>query len=474
MSNGVDLSQDPENFIQKSDLPDIQGIILRGYRVEYVRHFILQILQPAAFKQFLGKLVPDEANSGLLTITSSALWPGGKKPDYCLNMGFSYSGLQALDLPPGSIDFGTSQFQFQAFKQGAVVRAPKVDDVGANAPENWVSCLNPTNAPKAHVVLSLYSHTPEQIESFSTTLREMFTAGGAAQALPFGDGSNGAPADYFDGKALYDDRIHFGYKDGISQPNVMGLPPRMPDKQPEVPAWQIVLRNAQKSSKPSYVFPQPAVLTRNGGLAAFRILEQDVAGFDKYSESQQGIDPEYLVAKFCGRWRNGNALATCPTQAGTPLPEDQLGDFDYSDDTNGDKTPIGAHTRRANPRSSEFAPTNPPAHRIVRRAMPYGPQYQADNPDNSPRGLVGYFIGSSLEQQFEFIMKVWLNGENFAGIGANLPKGMDPVLGDNDAQTSSFSFPPNTVSGFERFITTKGGLYCFLPSISAIQWMAQN
>jgi deferrochelatase/peroxidase EfeB len=473
MSNGVDLDQDPQNFIKPEDLPEIQGVILRGYKLGFVRHFVLQILQPAAFKQFLGKLVPGQAGSGPLTVTSSAPWPDrNQRPEYYLNLGFSYSGLMAAGLPSDAISFG-NPFQFEAFKTGAVARASQVGDVGANAPENWVDCLNPTNSPRAHVVISLYAGTPEKLDSFSATLREMFTAGGAAQALPFSGGTNGAPAvDHFDGQALPDDLIHFGYKDGISQPHVMGMHERQPDQQPKVPAWEVVLRKAATSSKPTYTLPEPSILTRNGGFAAFRILEQDVEGFDKYSTSQPGIDPELLVAKFCGRWRNGNPLALCPHAAGDPLPASQLGNFNYDDDPNGDKTPIGSHTRRGNPRSSESVPTNPPAHRIVRRAMPYGPVHEQG--DTTPRGLVGYFIGSSLEQQFEFIMRVWINGKNFSS-NFTLPQGTDPVLGTSDPQSASFSFPPSgQVSGFEQFITTKGGMYCFLPSIPALQWMSQQ
>lgn len=33
---------------------------------------------------------------------------------------------------------------------------------------------------------------------------------------------------------------------------------------------------------------------------------------------------------------------------------------------------------------------------------------------------------------------------------------------------------PVVVEGLSRFVTTKGGLYCFIPSITAIKWMAAN
>ena len=42
-------------------------------------------------------------------------------------------------------------------------------------------------------------------------------------------------------------------------------------------------------------------------------------------------------------------------------------------------------------------------HRIVRRAMPYGPAYDPAHPDSTPRGLIGYFINGSLTNQFEFL-----------------------------------------------------------------------
>lgn len=455
----------PQDTVQAQDLAEIQGIILRGYKLEYARHFVLQILNPAAFKQFLAKLIPGAA-AGPLTITTSAPWPG-PKPDYFLNIAFSWAGIQALNLP--GVTFG-GQFEFQAFKAGAVARAPQVGDIGASAPANWLSCLNPTNAPNAHVILTLYAASPKVLEARTTTLRSMFTAGGAAQAMTFNDGTTPGP-DHFDAEALPNGTVHFGYKDGISQPHVEGMPARRPDQQPDLPAWGVVMR--QSNSAP-YPLPDPSIFSRNSGIAAFRILEQDVVGFDQYVSNQPGVDPELLKAKFCGRWSNGNPLALCPVSPGAPLPPSQLSNFSYDDDTEGDKTPVGAHTRRGNPRGSESAPPYP-YHRIVRRAMPYGPPYKQGSNDNSAkRGLVGYFVGTSLEQMFEFIMRVWLNGQNFA-VNFTEPQGVDPLLGDEDDKKTVFDFPPSGhVSGFERFVTTRGGMYCVLPSIPALQWMSQQ
>jgi deferrochelatase/peroxidase EfeB len=159
---------------------------------------------------------------------------------------------------------------------------------------------------------------------------------------------------------------------------------------------------------------------------------------------------------------------------GEPLPEERLSDFDYGGDPNGNATPIGSHTRRGNPRGSESFPSPLPDHRIIRRAETYGPRYKPGSNDATPRGLIGYFIGASLEQQFEFMMGVWINGQNFAG-NFRQPQGNDPLLGANDPRSSTFDFPPSGhVAGFESFVTTRGGMYCFLPSIPALSWMSQQ
>ena len=73
---------------------------------------------------------------------------------------------------------------------------------------------------------------------------------------------------------------------------------------------------------------------------------------------------------------------------GTTLPLSQLNDFTYvstdavKDDTLGLRCPIGSHIRRNNPRNEAVVGTDATHHRIVRRAMPYGPAYDPAHPDH--------------------------------------------------------------------------------------------
>jgi deferrochelatase/peroxidase EfeB len=119
-------------------------------------------------------------------------------------------------------------------------------------------------------------------------------------------------------------------------------------------------------------------------------------------------------------------------------------------------------------------------HRIMRRADAYGPPYTGVD-DGQERGLAGHFMCSMLANQFEFIMSQWVNGATFAG-GRTFP-GIDPLLGNvgavpNVPNEDEFIYWQNSqavhVQNLSRFVTTRGGLYCFIPSITAIKWMSQN
>ncbi len=58
------------------DLADIQGFILRGYRMPMVRHFLLTVSVPAAARKILGRLVSGD-ESDTPQITTAENWHVG-------------------------------------------------------------------------------------------------------------------------------------------------------------------------------------------------------------------------------------------------------------------------------------------------------------------------------------------------------------------------------------------------------------
>jgi len=93
------------------NLGDIQGFIVRGYRMPMVRHFLLSVSVPAAARKILGRVVSGNENE-TPQITTAEEWhvgfepgpgdnpaqPPRHKPDYCLNVGITWPGMVALEI----------------------------------------------------------------------------------------------------------------------------------------------------------------------------------------------------------------------------------------------------------------------------------------------------------------------------------------------------------------------------------------
>jgi deferrochelatase/peroxidase EfeB len=440
-------------------LDDIQGFILNGYRFALVRYFVLQINSVAPAKRFLGTLVGGDPAS-FPQITTALPW--SVKPDVCLNIGLTYEGLSAFQVP----DVSLSSFHSE-FKGGSAARAEMVGDTGESAKENWI--VGGPNIPTPHVLLILYAQSSEVLESKTAILRSLFAQEGAMAELS-----------HHDGNALPGDTVHFGYADGISQPTIDGVPSKRPDSQPVAPLGEFLLGYPdQFSEKYGYPVPKPDELGNNGSFAAFRILRQEVDAFEQFlrdTAPKMGMGVEMLAAKLCGRWRNGVPLVLSPdTDApDPPIADDQINNYDYvPGDVRGYRCPVGSHIRRSNPRGESIAGGDGHKRRIIRRGMPYGPPYDPARPnDGIERGLLGLFINVSLKDQFEFIMSTWLNDGDFAGVNNT----RDPLVGNNMPGESRFVIPDpkgtQTVSGFPRFVITRGSVYCFLPSVTALKYLA--
>ena len=112
--------------------------------------------------------------------------------------------------------------------------------------------------------------------------------------------------------------------------------------------------------------------------------------------------------------------------------------------------------------------------------MSYGPDIDLATRDDQERGLLGNFLGASLGAQFEAVVCDWLN------LGLNSPEitgSNDPLLGANTPETSWFDLnlwpddpqgkmEKHRIHGLPRFVTTRGGAYTFLPTVTGIRYLA--
>ena len=477
------------------NLEDIQGFILRGYRMPMVRHFLLTVGVPAAARKILGRLVSDN-ESDAPQITTAENWhvgfepgPGDnpaelprRKPDYCLNVGITWAGMMALEIKQHvpNVSFKS----FGAFTEGAAERAKLVGDTGPSGPEHWIDAFQKGGD---HVMVTLHAISPGAMQTYTDRLVALFSEGDGFREIWRQDGM--ALIEMQNGQPTPTARVHFGYTDGISMTTIRGGPEKYhPDHQQPCDSWLFVLQEEAEN----YIVPEPRELGLNGSFAVFKMIETDVVGFENFLQSNKDkIDPELLAAKMCGRWRNGVPLALSPDTDSPPagLTPEQWNNFEYvnadgSGDPKGLRCPVGAHMRRINPRGQPITGQGEPGgsnntHRLVRRGLPYGPAYDPTKPyDGVARGLLGYFINSNIENQYEFVLGHWVNDSEFAGAVRLHPKSKDPMIGTQDPSESIFVIPqangapPIKVTGLSTFVITKAAAYCFLPSITAIKFIA--
>jgi hypothetical protein len=153
---------------------------------------------------------------------------------------------------------------------------------------------------------------------------------------------------------------------------------------------------------------------------------------------------------------------------------------------------MGAHIRRANPRSVAFGKPDafetPGAlsnrRRIVRRGLPYGDASTHDKRrDDDDHGIIFRAINASIRRQFEFVQQQWMNyGNDF-----KLANDRDPLVGNHGVDRSGHGdgrmvvqtaqndpAPPFFCSKIPRLVETRGGEYFFVPSLTALRMIGQG
>jgi Dyp-type peroxidase family len=226
-----------------------------------------------------------------------------------------------------------------------------------------------------------------------------------------------------------------------------------------------------------------APFDRNGTFMVYRKLAMDVAAFRRFV-AEQGErfpgGPDALAAKIVGRWPDGTPLSLSPERPDPELVSDpaRINDFTYGDDPHGLKCPVGAHIRRANPRDAEgfFGGKLSDRHRIVRRGRPYGPRLPEGvlEDDGVDRGLVFVCFQSDLWRQFETIQALWIDDGDPFGLGADKDFLIGEPSGNGAGKMTIQGDPPFVVRPQPRFVTTRGGEYLILPSISALRRLADG
>ena len=472
---------------------------------------------------FLLLNIVDAAAAGkwLATAPVSSAGAQSPTPDTALQIAFSVAGLRALGLKESTIE-GFSD-EFITGMSGDESRSRRLGDVGRNAPQHWEWGGEPDRVP--HVLLLLYA-AKDGVEAWKKTVadQQYSKAFQLLQILPTQDIGSIEP---------------FGFADGISQPQidwtqrqstdahardsfsnwvapgefVLGYPNEYgqfttrPLIDPQEDGLASLLPNAPET-------PSLKDLGRNGSYLVIRQLHQDVAGFWQFIDKATGSDPEkreQLAASMVGRQRSGSPLAPLAAKPIPGIPQENPGNhFTYELDPGGHRCPLGAHIRRANPRTGDLPPgatglvtrmlkmlgfgQNRPDedliastrfHRLLRRGRSYGPMLapeEAVKPDApaAEHGLQFIALAANISRQFEFIQNAWSMSSTFGGVQQE----RDPLFGvreplrQGDA-TDNFNRPDpqgpmHKTCCLPQFVTVRGGGYFFMPGLRALQFIAAS
>jgi Dyp-type peroxidase family len=484
------------------DLHDVQGNLV-GFNKDHQRFLFLQFPDAASGKALLSDLEPLVATAWEirafnslfkhlharrrehLTVTLEATW---------INLALSFAGMQFLAAP------GLDAFPAE-FRANMASQATALGDVDFSDPTHWIP---PFDQPQSiHAMVIVASDSSDDLEHAHTDLTAILAAHGVIE-LPRQDGQT-RPGDNRG-------QEHFGFKDGISQPGIRGVTRSSKTGQDQIATGEFLIgypdQDGNISGQPQPAVPpdhpgyDPQVITpalppwtHNGSFLVYRRLQQDVGSFLAFTRdegAQLDLDPERLAAKLVGRWRSGAPMervpglpraidpaAADPSVAYPPVLDDQkINHFEYQRaDADGEKVPRTAHIRKVNPRDSD-PPSKPESnrHRILRRGVPYGPEFQPDEQaysgelvrDNRDRGLQFLCYQASIARGFAFVQQQWANARDFPRAG----DGEDPIISQAvDPRQVRIPPAPEPV-GMARWVFTTGGEYFFSPSLSGLRALA--
>ena len=362
---------------------------------------------------------------------------------------FTASGYAKLGLSPPSD---------AAFQAGMAARAPALNDP---SPDGWDASYRGLDA------LLLVASDVEDLPRLAQA-KGIFQQHGAAFFVERGSTLRAAAGYPIE---------PFGFRDGISQPLFYASDLAYKVAQGVLPAaatWDAAAPLGLA------VCPDP-----NGGTpfscGSYFVMRKLRQRVDLFYEQVQAIatatgrPDEDILAEVMGRRRDGQPLTR----------HDGLNGYDYKDDSAGAVCPFHTHARKMNPRSDVPGNYLPRRHRIVRRAMTYGPSIPRDDTGrptwpstvDDDVGLLFLCAQGQLGLQYEHMQSAWANnrmaGGKLVGVDALVGQtsggetnriafhGLDKVTGAPSAEPVRFDWRP--------VVETRGGDYFFAPSLSFLK-----
>ena len=259
----------------QNNLADIQGNVVRGYRLPYANYLFFRIENAFSGRAWLNNLLEKKL------ITNSSVWNMDEKtgtvvkPLATVNLALSYAGLKALGVSPSLL----ASFPVE-FKEGMARRSTILGDTGPNDPQQWE---HPFRDGLTHVLVIINA---QNHQACSEKVQEI---------TRFAKENHGVVLEGRQEAGVLnpeDPREHFGYRDGISQPYIEGTEhilrhkkafhgqgtPTKDGKWNPLKAGEFILGYEDEGGYMAGA-SLPPHLSKNGTFLVFRKLAQNVPAF---------------------------------------------------------------------------------------------------------------------------------------------------------------------------------------------------
>jgi len=489
------------------DLDNVQGDVYFMFPKRWERFLFFRITNPTYFREDLGKYAPRITSS---TQTHKNIHDidekGGKHRDIVSSgIAFARAGLNELGIKQNLED--------PHFDKGSQLL--ERDELGDKGVYDSVFSKN----GNTHGIILVAARERDRCEKEMNEIKDIFNRSIEVVEL-------------FEGRVRENEREHFGWKDGISQPALEGISIPKPGQRLVKPGVIIM----GYPGDPLYAKAARPEFTKDGAFMVFRKLEQNVLFLEDYTntnwrsipaEPENGLSlseeqrKELFDARLVGRFKSGVPLALCPyIEDDAYLDPDQINNFDYTERDPGHGCPLAAHVRKTSPRqlqpivSKEFLD----ASAMVRAGLPYGDEISAkereewehlteDQKENAKceRGLHFVCYQSSIDNGF-YRQTTAFGNNDFFPLTSLAPKkiGQDPIIGgpqkveDSKEQiditqegevtlrvtndqgdkyeiTGVAQKVDTSATAFEQkyFVTSRGGEYYFVPGIRTVKEWAK-
>lgn len=489
-------------------MDEIQGNVIPGFLKDHQHFVFFSIDDPAAARTCLSKM-HSRLSTAAEVVNAHSVWKSmrkrlGREPQAAqfifLNVALSASGLRKL-VQKTEVDL----FGDAAFKVGLAARSTFIGDPEKAAAEGHAAkwLVGGTKKPVDGVLIAASDNLSWLTQECRKLETEIAKSGMSVVHRDEGN-VNAAPIAGHE---------HFGFKDGISQPAIRGRWPK--DPWPFVSARNIPPGKDFDPLRPDFAEPGRRLVwpghflfgygrqqrddsrtqnsadkpagppwATNGSFMVYRRLRQKPDAFAKFVDGaakalakkypKAALGKDRLAALLVGRWPSGTPIMRSPDKD-IAIVKDGLNYFSFAKkqtpalpgdtaplnaaDPDGMVCPLAAHIRKVNPRD-ETTEQGFAERTVPRLLLRRGITYAANKND---KGLLFVSYQSSVVEQFEFLMRFWVNQPD----GPRAAAGHDPLLFQGAGHCNlRIGKSVEKLATPGTFVVPTGGEYFFSPSIA--------